>query len=172
MSTSNTVSKQDLSDLLVVLYQGSMRKNPLSVKSFTTNIARFFKEEDIPAVAETYNLPLSPTSNLQATLDAGVRQGLFLKSVQDGTQCGNNFPCGPTTKLPTLVYAYNPNLAKIPSNRAFLSPFASYNQQIQGSAVLFQNNRAPCYGTRGEATLSRGPFISTTRTKSSACCSK
>lgn len=166
----STVSKQDLSDLLAVLYQGSMRKNPLSVKSFTTNIARFFKEEDIATVAETYNLPLSPTSNLQATLNEGVRRGLFLKSVQDGTQCGNNFPCGPTTQLPTLVYAYNPNLAKIPSNRAFLSPFAIYNQTIQGTAVLFQNNRAPCYGTRGEATLTRGPFISKPVRKSNRCC--
>jgi len=142
----------------------------LSTKAFTTNIARFFKFEDIQTLAEEYNLPLSPTMDIQSTLDEGVRRGLYLKSVQDGTQCGSGFPCTPTTQLPTLVYSYNPNLAKIPSNGNFLSPFANYNQSIHGTAVLFQNNRAPCYGTRGSATLARNPFISVAKTKSNKCC--
>lgn len=166
----STVSNQDLLDLLLILYQGSVRKNHLAVPSALPNTARFFRKEDIEAVATEYGFPL-PESGIDATLSHGLSRGVFQRSIEKGTECGAGFPCYPTLELPTIIYAYNPNMAKVnPRNQALLNPFTMETQRIHGSAVLFANNRAPCYGTRGSATLTQNPIIANTSYQSRRCC--
>jgi hypothetical protein len=168
----STVNTQDLLDLLLILYQGSVRRNHLAVPPVLPNTARFFRKEDIKTVASEYGFPL-PESGIDATLSYGLLRGVFQKSIEKGTECGAGFPCFPTLELPTIIYAYNPNMAKIsPLNQALIDPFALGMQRIHGSAVLFSNNRAPCYGTRGSATLTQNPIMANTSYRSRRCCSR
>lgn len=170
----STVINQDLKDLLNILYQGSVRRSSLAVPPALSNPAKFFRREDIEPLAKTVNLPL-PTGDVDATLAVGLSRGVFQRSLEKGTECGAGFPCHPTLNLPTIVYAYNPNMATInPRNQELLDPIALYTQRIHGSAVRFSNNRAPCYGTRGYAVWQQNPLSmpGTNRYKSKKCCSK
>ena len=146
------VTNQDLIDLLTILYQASIRKSPLAVRvagSAGVNYvsARFFRIEDIPTLASTYNLPL-PQSDLQSTLVSGLSRGTFQKAIEAGTECG--IVCTPRYTDPTIIYAYNPSMIRAnPTNVALLDPAFLQSQSMSGSYTKFANNRAPAYGTRG-----------------------
>ena len=136
------VTNQDLADLLTILYQGSVRKNPLSLEPVYNTGAQFFLMDDLPTLAAEYDLPL-PSAGIEATLKVGLKQGLYQRSIQNGTQCGSNV-CHPqgasyrsfysagsgyvnpnrnvnlsinndTNSSPVLIYAYNPRLLQLNS---------------------------------------------------------
>ena len=166
----------DLLDLLTVLYQGSIQHSPLALQPVQPvyqkgyeNSASFFHEDDIPTLAEDLNLPLP--SNVSVTLARGLSQGVFQRSIQNGTQCGANV-CQGTTSLPVLIYAYNPNMLRVNPKNAQLLALGGASAKISnviGSVVRWSNNTAPLYGTRGSANWERStykPYKST----SSKCC--
>lgn len=150
---------EDLYNLLTVLYQGSVRKNPLAVPPVYQNHAQFFKKEDLPTLAAEYDLPLPP--DVDTTLKVGLQRGIYQRSIEDGTQCGASV-CQPTTRLPTLIYAYNPNMLKVnkenqqilsynPNSPTGMNCVNCYQfQTVSGSFVRHSNNRYPCPGQRVE----------------------
>ena len=144
-----SVTNKDLYDLLTILYQGSVRKFPTaSIPVYSTG-ALFFLKEDIQAIAETYGFPL-PSAGIDNTLRVGLTQGVFARSIQNGSQCGFSI-CDPkgasylafksdgsgpgnqnTNRIvdsgvdisgtPVFIYAYNPNMLKVNSkNMAVLN---------------------------------------------------
>jgi hypothetical protein len=168
-----SVTNQDLTHLLNVLYQGAVRKNPLAVPPAMANPAKFFRREDIETVANDYGFPLP--ADVDATLAVGLSRGVFQRSLEQGTECGAGLPCDPTVPEPILVYAYNPNMAKMnPRNQELLDPVALSYQRVSGTFVKFSNNRAPCYGTRGYAVWHPNPLSmpGTNRYQSTKCCSR
>jgi hypothetical protein len=173
-----TVNNQDLVDLLTILYQGSVRRNTRAVPAVTNfNSALFFRIEDIELVANDYGYSLPP-AGIEPTLAAGLTRGVFQRSIEKGTQCGASF-CRPTTELPTLIYAYNPNMLTVnPRNQELIVGTASgtiYNyQKVNGTVVKFSNNRAPNYGSRGYAVWSQNCHAtsSSSNFKSTTCCGK
>lgn len=153
---STTVTNEDLTALLNILYQASVRKNPLAQPPVYKNPARFFEIEDIPIIAQEYGFPL-PSAGIDATLRVGLSRGIYQRSILNGTQCGASV-CEPTTSLPVLIYAYNPNMAKVnANNRQLLNPTILNFQNIQASSVKFQDNHCVCYGTRGTAYTDNNP---------------
>ena len=167
----STVSHQDLKDLLTILYQGSVRRSPLAVPPALSNPAKFFHREDIESLAEAVSLPL-PSGGVDATLALGLSRGVFQQSLEKGTECGAGFPCHPTLELPTVVYAYNPNMATVnPRNQELLNPTVLHIQRVHGSVVRSANH-APCYHTRGSATWTPYPFGTNTQFQSKKCCAK
>lgn len=114
----NTVTSQDLTKLLTIFYQGSLQKNPLSVPNALDLPTSFFKFEDIIQLANELGLSI-PSSDLLTVLEKGLKIGLFQKSTQKGTECKFN-SCQSRTVLPTIIYAYNPNMLKVnPSNKQY-----------------------------------------------------
>jgi hypothetical protein len=124
----STVTKQDLQALLMILYQGSFQKKNLAKIPVTINTSygskrlpqtTYFTEADIALVALELGYPL-PTAPLGSVLSVGLAQGLYLRSIENGTQCGAN-PCHPNQEqLPTLIYGYNPFMLNNPANRLIL----------------------------------------------------
>jgi hypothetical protein len=147
-----SVTNDDLTALMNILYQGTVRKNGLAVTPVISNPARFFLVSDIPTLATDYDLPL-PTASVADTLKLGLSRGVYQRSIQRGTQCGRipgASPCETSTNQPVLIYAYNPNMAKVnTANQALLNPFILNYQKIAGSSVKFQDNHTVGYGTRG-----------------------
>ena len=174
--SATTPTNYDLLYLLTVLYQGSVQRSPLALKpvpqSNNLNSASFFLLDDIPLLAADLNLPLP--SDLNATLALGLSEGVFQRSIQDGTQCGAN-KCQSTTSLPVLIFGYNPNMLRVNNRNQQLLQLAgsstATSSNIQGTVVRWSNNRAPFYGTRGSANWERStykPYKST----SNKCCAK
>lgn len=154
MTSSSSVTNADLSALLQILYEASVRKNALAKTPVYTSRQLFFLKDDIPTLATTYGLPL-PTASLDATLRVGLARGVYTRSIVAGTQCGAS-ACTATLALPTLIYGYNPEMLRVNANNAALvnSTVQSY-YKVHGSFVRYANNRFPCYGTRGYA-VTRG----------------
>lgn len=160
---STTVTDQDLSNLLAILYQGTVRRSSLAVTPvYTSKIrgaypARFFLFSDISTLATAYNLPL-PTSDLSETLSVGLKRGVYQRSIERGTQCGRILgasPCEYTTNEPVFVYAYNPNMLRLSSaNKVFINPFV-LSYQLPHQIVRFSNNHIVGYGTRGYGVSSQ-----------------
>ena len=174
----STISNQDLVELLTILYQGSVRRNARAVTA-VSNVGKnasgvkFFRREDIENVAADYGFPL-PASGVDRALAVGLARGVFQRSIEDGTQCGASL-CRPTLELPTLVYGYNPSLMTVNSKNVELiagtTAGTMYNYtKVSGSFVKYQNNRAPCYGTRGSATFDNDFQSRQTSYQSTKCC--
>ena len=162
-----SVSRQDLLNLLTILYQGSVQRSLLAVPPTTTsypgsiNSALFFNVDDIPILAAELNLPLP--MNIASTLKVGMAEGIFQRSALIDTLCNTNVCHSVETLLPVLIYAYNPNMLRVnPRNSQLLalggSPFATYSQSVHGSVVKWSNYREPFYGKRGSATWERNMY--------------
>jgi hypothetical protein len=201
MSSSSSVTNEDLLNLLTILYQGSVRKNPLAVIPVYKTGAQFFNIKDIPTIASDYDLPL-PLADIENTLKVGLNRGIFTKSIQNGTQCGfsvcipkgasylafsspGSGPINPNPNRtvdpnvsissdPILIYAYNPQMLKVNSKNAELlasEAFLSF-PKLSGSFVKYSNNRAPFYGYRGWASTSNYPPQRSGVSQSNKCCKK
>jgi hypothetical protein len=190
-----SVSNQDLSDLLMILYTASVKKNKLAVIPAINDGISYFAFESIPILADEYNLPL-PLADLYTTLKVGLTRGIFNRSIQNGTQCGFN-PCNgkgasyllfPSSgnnansnldlntdinSSPVLIYAYNPNMIKVNHNNVqLLNNTCVGYQKVSGSFVKYSNNRAPCYQYRGSASTSNYPYVNNRPVLSNRCCRK
>ena len=176
-----SVTDQDLLDLLTILYQGSVRKNTLAVVPVYQTGAQFFNINDIPTIASEYELPL-PTAGVENTLKVGLSQGVFSKSIQNGTQCGYNVcipkgasylafsslgsgPGNPNSNKnvssstsstvssgPVLIYAYNPQMLKVNSKNASL--LSSNNSCFGGICQSFSK----VTGSYVKYSNNRAPF--------------
>jgi hypothetical protein len=173
-----SVTNNDLLALLTILYQGTVRKSNLAITTVFPSPVRYFLFDDISVLATEYSLPL-PSAPLADVLRVGLARGVYLKSVQRGTQCGRMAyinpssgasPCEETTNTPVMVYGYNPNLAKMNVlNQALLNPMFLAAQNVSGSVVRFQDNHTVCYGTRGSWSTSLAPFRSRYVPRSTCC---
>ena len=162
-----SVLKTDLLKVLTVLYQGSVQKSLLAIAPTYTsypgsiNSALFFHIDDIPELAANLNLPLPV--DIVSTLKVGISQGVFQRSLMNGTeQCSTN-GCDSVESTPVFIYAYNPSMLKVnPRNSQLLalggSPFASFSQSVHGSVVKCSNYREPFFGKRGSAVWERSTF--------------
>ena len=177
MSVSG-VSRQDLLNLLAILYQGSVQKSSLALPpTFTSypgsiNSALFFHIDDIPLLAAHLNFPLPV--DIVSTLKVGMSEGIFQRSALSGTQCSADVCHATESLLPVLIYAYNPNMLRVnPRNSQLLAlagnPFATYSQSVHGSVVKWSNYREPFYGKRGSATWERSTY-KPYKFASSKCC--
>lgn len=167
----SVVTNEDLSQLLNILYQGAVRKSPLALPSAVPSSTLFFLESDIPNLATEYGFPL-PSAGVTETLKAGLSRGVFVRSIQDGTQCGSP-ACHPNkSALPTLIYGYNPQMARVnQANKQLLNSLCLNNFIVHGSHVVYSNNRAPNYGnTRGWYTTDNPLIKNKTASIRKPCC--
>jgi hypothetical protein len=136
----SSVTNQDLIELLEVLYQGR--------RIFTTTT--FFTIEEIIQMATLAGLPLP--ADLEATLQNGLRRGVYLRCTLPGTEI---------TGSPQFQYAYNPDMLRVNyANRQLMNPLCLSLASLQtGSVVTAANNRCPCPGKRGSWSADHGPAV-------------